>query len=82
MWKRGSPSAPDDDKGDRSDQAARSTSRLLKPLQSSVEQQKMLIPQLRELESAGVFAGKAYPVVPPQVEYPLAKDGLASILFT
>ena len=33
----------------------------------------MLIPQLRELESAGVFAGKAYPVVPPQVEYPLAK---------
>jgi len=42
----------------------------------------MLIPQLRELESAGVFAGKAYPVVPPQVEYPLAKDGLASILFT
>ncbi len=37
----------------------------------------MLIPQLRELESAGVFAGKAYPVVPPQVEYPLAKDGLA-----
>jgi DNA-binding HxlR family transcriptional regulator len=39
--------------------------------------QKMLIQQLRNLESSGVVARKVYPQVPPKVEYSLTKDGLA-----
>src|SRR5260370_21601846 len=39
--------------------------------------QKMLIQQLRDLEKDGVVARKAYPDVPPKVEYKLTKDGIA-----
>jgi DNA-binding HxlR family transcriptional regulator len=39
--------------------------------------QKMLIQQLRDLESTGVVARKVYPEVPPKVEYSLTTDGLA-----
>ncbi|HVJ52660.1 MAG TPA: helix-turn-helix domain-containing protein [Aliidongia sp.] len=39
--------------------------------------QKMLIQQLRELESNGVVVRKVYPQVPPKVEYALTADGAA-----
>lgn len=37
--------------------------------------QKMLIQQLRELENDGIIERKVFPVVPPHVEYSLAKYG-------
>lgn len=39
--------------------------------------QKMLIQQLRELERDGAVARRAYPVVPPKVEYSLTEWGKA-----
>ena len=39
--------------------------------------QKMLIQQLRDLEGNGVVVRKAYPEVPPKVEYALTAEGLA-----
>ena len=38
---------------------------------------KMLIQELKVLESCGVVERKMYPVVPPKVEYSLTKRGLA-----
>jgi DNA-binding HxlR family transcriptional regulator len=38
--------------------------------------QKMLIQQLRELQEDGIITRKAYPVIPPKVEYSLSKKGL------
>ena len=37
--------------------------------------QKMLIQQLRELETDGLVQRKVYPVVPPKVEYSITKYG-------
>ena len=37
--------------------------------------QKMLIQQLRELETDGIVERKVFPVVPPHVEYSLTKYG-------
>jgi DNA-binding HxlR family transcriptional regulator len=37
--------------------------------------QRMLMPQLRELEEDGIIERKVYPVVPPKVEYSIAKRG-------
>ncbi|MCI0411819.1 helix-turn-helix transcriptional regulator [bacterium] len=37
---------------------------------------RMLIQSLKELESDGLIERKAYPVVPPKVEYKLTKAGL------
>jgi DNA-binding HxlR family transcriptional regulator len=42
--------------------------------------QKMLIQQLRDLETARVVARKVYPEVPPKVEYSLTRDGLGLCL--
>ena len=44
--------------------------------------EKMLIEKLKELESDGLISRKAYPVVPPHVEYMLTQKGetLAPIL--
>jgi len=39
--------------------------------------QKMLVQQLRDLESAGVVARQVYPEVPPKVEYSLTIAGRA-----
>lgn len=39
--------------------------------------QKMLIQQLKELEKDGIVIRKAYPEVPPRVEYTLSNMGLA-----
>jgi DNA-binding HxlR family transcriptional regulator len=39
--------------------------------------QKMLIQQLRALESNGIVTRTVYPEVPPKVEYALTKDGQA-----
>lgn len=39
--------------------------------------QKMLIQQLKELEKDGIVLRKAYPEVPPRVEYVLSDMGLA-----
>ena len=39
--------------------------------------QKMLIQQLKELEKDGIVIRKAYPEVPPRVEYALSHMGLA-----
>lgn len=39
--------------------------------------QKMLIQQLKELEKDGIVIRKAYPEVPPRVEYALSDMGLA-----
>jgi len=37
--------------------------------------QKMLAQQLRQLEADGIVARKAYPVVPPRVEYRMTRWG-------
>jgi DNA-binding HxlR family transcriptional regulator len=37
--------------------------------------QRMLTLQLRELEEDGIIVRKVYPVVPPKVEYTIAKRG-------
>lgn len=37
--------------------------------------QKMLIQQLKELETDGIITRKVFPVVPPRVEYSLTKYG-------
>ncbi len=37
----------------------------------------MLIQQLRALERDGIVARRAFPVVPPHVEYSLTPDGMA-----
>lgn len=37
--------------------------------------QKMLIQQLKELETDGIITRKVFPVVPPHVEYSLTKYG-------
>lgn len=37
--------------------------------------QKMLIQQLKELETDGIIIRKVFPVVPPHVEYSLTKYG-------
>jgi DNA-binding HxlR family transcriptional regulator len=37
--------------------------------------QKMLIQQLRELESDGIVERKVFPVIPPHVEYSLTEYG-------
>ena len=44
--------------------------------------EKMIIEKLKELESDGLISRKAYPVVPPHVEYALTQKGetLAPIL--
>ena len=39
--------------------------------------QKMLIQQLRDLESSGVVIRKVYAEAPPRVEYSLSADGMA-----
>lgn len=39
--------------------------------------QKMLIQQLRQLESDGIVARTVYPQVPPRVEYSLSDIGIA-----
>jgi DNA-binding HxlR family transcriptional regulator len=39
--------------------------------------QKMLIQQLRELESDGIVLRTIYPQIPPRVEYQLTKVGIA-----
>lgn len=40
---------------------------------------KMLIQQLKELESDGIIKRKLYPVVPPKTEYSLTERGKALI---
>ena len=40
---------------------------------------KMLIQQLKELESDGIVKRKLYPVVPPKTEYSLTKRGKSLI---
>lgn len=37
--------------------------------------EKMLIQQLKDLETDGLIIRKAYPVIPPHVEYSLSKTG-------
>lgn len=39
--------------------------------------QKMLIQQLRQLESDGIVTRRIYPQVPPRVEYTLSDTGIA-----
>lgn len=39
--------------------------------------EKMLIQQLRQLESDGIVARRVYPEVPPKVEYTLTESGRA-----
>lgn len=39
--------------------------------------EKMLIQQLRQLESDGIVARRVYPEVPPKVEYTLTNSGQA-----
>ena len=48
-------------------------SEILKKLPSISE--KMLVKQLRELESDGIITRTVYPVVPPKVEYSLTEAG-------